>query len=99
MRNSNTAAPLGLLFSTATALVSPAHEAVARTPLYGAIPPLTVRSTAVSAVHRLVSLIDVWKRRAEQRHQLGKLNEHLLVDIGLQPFEVTREQNKPFWQS
>lgn len=99
MRNSNTEAPLGLLFSTTTALLSPAHEAVARTPLYGAIPPLTVRSTVSSALRRLISMVDAWYRRAEQRRQLGQLSEHLLSDLGLEPFDVTREQNKPFWQA
>ncbi len=99
MRNSNTTAPLGLLFSTATALVSPAHEAVARTPLYGAIPPLTVRYTVSSALRRLMTLADVWYRRVEQRRQLGQLNEHLLTDIGLEPFNATEERNKPFWQA
>ena len=99
MRNSNASAPLGVLFSTATALVSPAHEAIARKPLYEAIPPLTVRDTVGSALRRLTTLIDAWYRRVEQRRQLGQLNEHLLNDIGLEPFDVTKEQNKPFWQA
>jgi uncharacterized protein YjiS (DUF1127 family) len=99
MRNSNTASPLGLLFSTTTALVSPAHEAIAQRPLYQAIPPLTVRDTAASMFRRLTTLIDIWYRRTEQRQQLGQLNEHLLNDIGLEPFDVARERKKAFWQA
>lgn len=97
MRNSNASPSLGLLFSTATALVSPAHETIVRAPLYGLVPPLTVRSTIGSAMHSLLSLFSVWQRRASERKQLGQLDEHMLEDIGLEKFQIAQELEKPFW--
>ncbi|MEL6963455.1 MAG: DUF1127 domain-containing protein [Pseudomonadota bacterium] len=99
MNNSNTHAPLGLLFSTTAALVSPAHEAIARTSLYEAIPPLTIRSTVGSALRQVAALLRVWQRRIEQRRQLGLLNDRMLTDIGVEPLEVAQEVEKPFWQA
>ena len=39
-----------------------------------------------------------WHRRAEQRHQLGKLDEHLLKDIGVDRWAAAAEAAKPFWR-
>ena len=99
MKNSNAHAPLGLLFSTAAALVSPAHEVIARKPLYEAIPPLTIRSSVGSALHQVAALFGVWHRRTEQRRQLGQLNDRMLADIGIEPLDVAKEVEKPFWQA
>lgn len=53
------------------------------------------------ALHRLVSaagaLLAVWAARTSQRNQLGRLNDHLLKDIGITRAEVRVEARKPFW--
>ncbi len=36
--------------------------------------------------------------RARQRHALGRLDDHLLKDIGLTRADVHREYDKPFWR-
>jgi uncharacterized protein YjiS (DUF1127 family) len=36
--------------------------------------------------------------RRRDRQRLGKLDAHLLRDIGLEPQEAHRECAKPFWQ-
>ena len=98
MRNSNAAPSLGLLFSTATALISPANETITRRPLYGSVPQLTVRSAANDAIGGLLALISTWRRRMDERKKLGLLDDRMLDDIGLQPLDVRREIEKPFWQ-
>ena len=99
MRNSNESPSLGLLFSTATALVSPASETVTRRPLYGAVPPLTVRSGVKSLIRELVALISTWRRRIDERTTLSRLDDHQLRDIGLGRLDVDKELAKPFWQA
>lgn len=39
----------------------------------------------------------IWQERAEQRHALGELNEHMLKDIGVSSADAYRESRKPFW--
>ena len=48
MRKTNTYPPFGSLFSTVTAMVSPAHETITRQPLYDTIPPLALRPSVRS---------------------------------------------------
>jgi len=38
-----------------------------------------------------------WIGRSEQRHDLARLDEHLLRDIGVTRAEARREAAKPFW--
>lgn len=45
----------------------------------------------------MTTLLD-WQDRANQRHQLGELNEHLLRDIGVSREDARFEASKPFWQ-
>ena len=39
-----------------------------------------------------------WIARGEQRHDLARLDDHLLRDIGVTPGEAAREAAKPFWR-
>jgi uncharacterized protein YjiS (DUF1127 family) len=52
-----------------------------------------VRRVIVKALEQLV----IWQERADQRHALSELNEHLLKDIGISASEAYREARKPFW--
>ena len=99
MKNSNAPHSLGLLFSTATALLSPANETMTRRPLYGSVPPLTVRSSAYSALSDMRGLIGVWRRRFDERKKLGLLDDRMLRDIGLDRQDIAVEVEKPFWKA
>jgi len=48
---------------------------------------------------RLFLAFYAWLERARQRHALSELDEHMLKDIGLTRADVTRETDKPFWQT
>jgi uncharacterized protein YjiS (DUF1127 family) len=57
--------------------------------------PLRARSGVVARLLQSVSLF-VIRRRDRQR--LGRLDAHLLRDIGLDAQDARRESDKPFWQ-
>jgi uncharacterized protein YjiS (DUF1127 family) len=57
------------------------------------LPPL-------SRVLLRVTLIAVtWEMRRRTRRDLRKLSDHMLTDIGLDPWSTTREAAKPFWRA
>jgi uncharacterized protein YjiS (DUF1127 family) len=39
-----------------------------------------------------------WQERAEERHALEALNEHMLKDIGVSRSDAIAEARKPFWR-
>jgi uncharacterized protein YjiS (DUF1127 family) len=39
-----------------------------------------------------------WIARSSQRHDLARLDDHLLKDIGVTRAEAAREAAKPFWR-
>ena len=47
---------------------------------------------------RLVTAISVATTRRRDRQRLGKLDAHLLRDIGLDATDAHREADKPFWR-
>ena len=55
-----------------------------------------LRDTVLRLVARKLYL---WIARGEQRHDLARLDEHLLNDIGVTPSEAAREAAKPFWRA
>lgn len=99
MRNSNVPPSLGLLFSTAATLVSPAHETITRMPLYCSVPPLSARSPVKAVIRRLLETIDVWRRRMMERRRLALLDDRMLKDIGIDRHDVREELEKPFWKA
>jgi uncharacterized protein YjiS (DUF1127 family) len=46
---------------------------------------------------RPAGILLVWQERANQRHALASLEDHMLNDIGLTRAEAQREMAKPFW--
>ncbi|MDZ4134623.1 MAG: DUF1127 domain-containing protein [Paracoccaceae bacterium] len=40
-----------------------------------------------------------WENRRQSRKALGRLDAHLLRDIGLSSQDATAEAAKPFWQA
>ena len=47
------------------------------------------------AVARVFATVRTWYFRASTRHELRRLNDRLLADIGMSRTEVT----KPFWEA
>ena len=51
-----------------------------------------------AAAKEVRGTLSTWASRAEERRQLGLLNDHLLKDIGVTRAEVSVEIDKYFWQ-
>lgn len=52
----------------------------------------------IEIVRRAVDVALALYRRSRTRHQLANLDERLLRDVGLNPFEAAEEAKKPFWR-
>jgi len=48
--------------------------------------------------NKTTDIVRTWVRRSNDRRMLARMNEHMLKDIGLNPFEVNQEVGKYFWQ-
>jgi len=46
-----------------------------------------------------VRLPAIWRARLAERRHLGRLDAHLLDDIGIDADKARREADKPFWQA
>ncbi len=58
------------------------------------------RETGIKrALFETLPIIRVWHERARQRRALGRLDDHLLRDIGLNRAEAILESRKPFWRA
>jgi uncharacterized protein YjiS (DUF1127 family) len=51
-----------------------------------------------SAVARAAALLKLWSKRVRGRHELARLTESELKDIGLTRGDVYEEIDKPFWR-
>jgi uncharacterized protein YjiS (DUF1127 family) len=49
-------------------------------------------------VCRAAERLLTWHERARQRHQLQRLSDHMLRDIGLSRADILAESTKPFWR-
>lgn len=56
------------------------------------LPPLS------RVVLRTAVLVLAWETRARTRKHLGRLDPHMLRDIGLDPLTADAEANRPFWR-
>lgn len=52
-----------------------------------------------TAPERLLKMILVWQTRINDRRHLSRLDNRLLVDIGIDRADIEREAEKPFWQA
>ncbi len=52
-----------------------------------------------TAPERLPALFYTWQVRITDRRRLRRLDECMLVDIGLNRADIEREAGKPFWRA
>ena len=63
-------------------------------------PALFGRSIARKASSgRIGALLLGWQARADRRHRLAEMDDHLLADMGLERGMVAAEIKKSFWQA
>lgn len=48
---------------------------------------------------RVTLMAVTWEMRRRTRQDLGQLSDHLLDDIGLDPWAAAHEVVKPFWRA
>jgi uncharacterized protein YjiS (DUF1127 family) len=54
--------------------------------------------TAGAGLPQAIRLPLIWLRRLRNRHELSRLDEAQLRDVGLSPAAARREIAKPFWR-
>jgi uncharacterized protein YjiS (DUF1127 family) len=47
---------------------------------------------------RFYATFGAWRRRVRERHELARLDDRMLADIGLSRAEAEFLSNKPFWR-
>lgn len=99
MREYNQTAGFGPLFSAVTAMVSPAHQAITRQPLYEQVKPLGFNLGVKTLAPSVFGRISQWARRVSERQALASLDDRMLQDIGVERTHALDEAAKPFWQS
>ena len=66
------------------------------------MPQVHIETLALRArpgvVARLIQTVTIVVTRRRDRQRLGRLDAHLLRDIGLDAQDARRESDKPFWQ-
>ena len=69
------------------------------------IEDMDIAALTFAAIERVESIatkvqhtVGTWIRRSNERRALLGMNDHLLQDIGLSPYDVQREASKYFWQ-
>jgi uncharacterized protein YjiS (DUF1127 family) len=58
----------------------------------------SIMTALFTEARRVLSVVSMWQERAATRHALARLDDHLLLDIGLTRADVERERMKPFWR-
>lgn len=56
------------------------------------------RTRFIQALSHARDTVSVWMERARTRHALRKLDDRMLLDIGVSRENARREAEKPFWQ-
>ncbi len=46
----------------------------------------------------VTGLVRAWFERERARHELRRLDDEILYDIGVTRFDIQREIDKPFWR-
>ncbi len=57
-----------------------------------------IRSGLGCSLLRIRQTIQMWYDRARQRRHLAVLDDHLLLDIGIDRVSALKEATKPFWR-
>jgi uncharacterized protein YjiS (DUF1127 family) len=83
---------LGGLFWSLASVVSPASRPVA-------LPRAAAGSGATDWLRRAGATVRLWQERSRARQELLTLDDHILRDVGLTPYEVRSEAYKPFWRA
>ena len=52
-----------------------------------------------SGYSKVRNLIGTWAKRSADRKYLAEMPNHMLRDIGMEPYDAMREANKPFWKA
>ena len=52
-----------------------------------------------SGYSKVKSLINTWAKRSADRKYLAQMSNHMLKDIGMEPYDAMKEANKPFWKA
>lgn len=62
--------------------------------------PTIVRDIAnlAAGVRRVAEMLQIWRRRAQERRQLLAMSDRGLRDIGITRVDAWREANKPLWR-
>ncbi len=47
---------------------------------------------------KALNFLRLWRKRYRGRHELSRLDDHMLRDIGLTRAEADMEAAKPFWE-
>jgi uncharacterized protein YjiS (DUF1127 family) len=81
---------LGDLFWSLASVVSPASRPSA---------PRLAASGAATWFRRAGATVRLWQERSQARHELLALDDHLLRDVGITPYEARMEAYKPFWRA
>lgn len=90
----NTANGAGHGFNPVAALINGALHTDTSHNGYGFNPFAAV----ASGVTRIGATLYTWQQRANERRALKRLDERLLMDIGLPRHVASEEADKPFWR-
>jgi uncharacterized protein YjiS (DUF1127 family) len=60
---------------------------------------LTKYQSSGSPLALLWETLKLWRRRAQERNELARMDERTLHDIGLSRSAVYAELHKPFWRA
>jgi uncharacterized protein YjiS (DUF1127 family) len=50
-------------------------------------------------ITQLITTVQLWRQRAEQRHELARFSDRDLHDVGLSWSDIALEAKKPFWRA
>jgi uncharacterized protein YjiS (DUF1127 family) len=80
------------LFWSLSSVISPTSQPAA-------VPPARWDAGAVDWLRRAAATVRLWQERSRARQELLTLDDHILRDVGLTPYEVRMEAYKPFWRA
>lgn len=58
----------------------------------------SIVQTVEGAMSSMKATVVEWNKRNQGRKDLARMDARMLRDIGLEPYQVQAEVNKPFWK-